>query len=715
MLSDSRMETPQRPRLVLRVGFAGRRHLSPDDVTRVAGSLPDVLSALAHMLPGLRPGEFGAAEPQVKVATFFAKEAPLLRLVTGLCEGADALACRVLETVSAHPPAGGPAGHAAALACAIELAAVLPCDIEAYRRSRPAEFLPEFDRQLARCAWVLTLDGIVENPCPTNPLAENRRARAYRAQAAFILRHSDILIAVADPDDPGKAGGTLETVREALAFELPVIFIHSGTGAVSLIAPEDDLHSALAHPTSSPVDWRAQLREWVSQIIADPDHRDNGEPNDREVALRRSHKLLQEFFDHGDSPSRDSARWGIRLRKWAWDAFEMRFRSSPALGSVPVLPPFNAYRDRAVALAYHYSSLYRGAFLLNYLLAIVAVVLAAASLVLLGTASHTPVSEPITQLLQVAGHLTGTVNTVSVSPRPWLFPVLLTLGMLKLGLVIFISRNTRLANTQEWNDRAVDYRYLAERLRGMYYLPLAGSHQPPAASPPQFASRVVRQSAVDWLFEAIVRSTSPANLPYATSLPPQVKTLLLPNSLSAVEKVRDAWIGEQAKYHDLNARTMHNLHHVFEKVASCLGRTVIAVVGVDLLLVGGEVFHLLPQSWQAVVKSTAPWLIFVSAVLPAIVAALGGIRFQSECERLAERSAVMRAMLRGRSLQGAGGRWALADALARRIAVAKITPATDPGSWNYDALRLTEKVATDFVQETAEWSVLYSKEVSDPG
>ena len=30
-------------------------------------------------------------------------------------------------------------------------------------------------------------------------------------------------------------------------------------------------------------------------------------------------------------------------------------------------------------------------------------------------------------------------------------------------------------------------------------------------------------------------------------------------------------------------------------------------------------------------------------------------------------------------------------------------------------LRLTERVATDFVKEAAEWTVLYAKEVSDPG
>lgn len=37
------------------------------------------------------------------------------------------------------------------------------------------------------------------------------------------------------------------------------------------------------------------------------------------------------------------------------------------------------------------------------------------------------------------------------------------------------------------------------------------------------------------------------------------------------------------------------------------------------------------------------------------------------------------------------------------------------GSWSLDSLRLTEHVAISFAQEVSEWSVLYAKEVSEPG
>ena len=293
---------------------------------------------------------------------------------------------------------------------------------------------------------------------------------------------------------------------------------------------------------------------------------------------------------------------------------------------------------------------------------------------------------------------------------------------MKLGLLILISRNTRIVNRDNWNDRAIDTRYLAERLRGMYYLPQVGSQQPPAAAPPQFASRAVRQSAVDWLFDAIVRSISPADLPAAqqysllrhdgtgTIL---IKKLLHPDPLSTLKTVRDSWVAEQAKYHSNNTHTMHAMYHWLEAAQKWLGWAVIAIVAIDLLLIACEVMHW-PEELIPIAKTATPWLIAISAILPTIVAALSGIRFQSECQALSERSDVMRAILAGHS-DKPDGRLLQGDCLISDIESAIANPATDLGSWTHDAMRYTERVATDFVQEAAEWSVLYAKEVSEPG
>jgi hypothetical protein len=765
--------------LVLRAGFAGRKDLTSDETTLLETALAEVLHTLGHRLAAIAPGVPVEAGREPRVSAFFQAQAPLLRLVTGLCEGADAVAAQVLERVSISPDAGAACGPDTPC-LQTELGAVLPFDVEAYRQSRPAAFRAEFDLQLARCAWVLALDAHYDKPTEAelaaisdadarqqrSTLADLRRARGYRAQSAFLLRQSDVLIAAADPTVPGKAGGTLETVREAQVFDLPVVFIHTGTGAVHLIEPGDDLHSVLAMPPQP--GWQQTLKRWVNQITTDPD-RDPGElTHDGQRSFGES--LLAEYFDRAESPAAQAGKRMVRFRKWAWERFEKCFRTGPGPKSDPELEPYAAWRSRATELNYHYSGLYRGAFLLNYAFAIFAVALATVSLALLGKVVHPAVAGETSELAGAA------LNPVAAHAPPatggGLLPVLFALAAVKLAVLFFISRNTTRANDEKWNDRAVDLRYLAERLRAMYYLPRLGIQQPPAAAAPQFASRVVRQSAMDWLFDSIARAVLPADLPGARPLdiPTHdgagrltVKKLLTFDARAEVERMRDAWIAEQTRYHERNARTHHALHHAAETVGKWIGRAVIVIVSFDVLFIIAEVLeelHALPHflaPWVQALAPAMPWLVVLTALLPAIVAALGGIRFQSECQRLAERSAVMRALLGGRvpghheeaptafwarlwwkttrffkltwlvlrhlfakspappETPLTGGRWQEATALAARIAAARAHADTDPAAWSHDALRLAERTAGDFVQEVAEWSVLYAKEVAEPG
>lgn len=697
-----------RPRLVLRVGFAGRRELDPKEESRLAASLETVLRVIGHRLAAIAPGVPVEAGRKPGISRFYSTETPVLRLITGLCEGADCLAGRVLEHLRIETDTAEGRG----VPCLqTELGAVLPFDVQTYRKSRPDGLHAEFDRQLGRCAWVLALDGIFERPVPDTELAKVRRSRAYRAQSTFLLRQSDLLVAATDPSNPGEAGGTLESVREALAFDLPVVFINTGNGSVRLIEPADDLHSRLGEACPSQEQWTQGLDQWVRHLVADPDSNINPDASHVRGDPGAAGMLLDEFFDRLQLPPASPGgrrRRTLRGSVWAW--LEGRFATGPASRTDLPVAPYEAYRRRATSLNYHYGGLYRGAFVLNYAFAVLAVVLASVSLMLLGIATRdsTPAGE-------------------GAAAHGWMMPALMGLGISKLCILVFISWNTRRANHEQWNDRAVDYRYLAERLRGMYYLPLAGSQQPPAAAPPQFASRVVRQSAVDWLFDALVRSVSPADLEAArpAGVPSHdgtreiaIARLLTLNPSKSLARLRDDWISEQAKYHERSSRTLHGLNHGIERLSKWLGWAVIAVVVADLFLIGGELSHRLPDSIAPIAASLTPWLILVSAVLPAVVAALGGIRFQSECQRLAERSAVMRVMLQGRPGAAPGeplGRWELVDTLARRHAASVADPATDPGGWSHEALCLTERVAGDFVQEAAEWSVLYAKEVVEPG
>ncbi len=716
---------PSRPRLVLRLGFAGRRELSDSESRILDDALDLVLARLGRSLAELAPGVPVRAGKELPITSYYSRECPALRIVTGLCEGADDRAAEALARVTIEPDEP-PAVDSQILCLTTELGAVLPFSPEVYRGSRSPEFLARFDERLAQCAWVVALDGIYDKPAVETPLSKERRARAYRAQSAVLLRQSDILIAAANPDDPGRAGGTMETVREALAFDLPVVFIHTGKAtageAIHLVEPEDLLANVLAGPVTPEEGRDRRLNEWVVQLTADPDAGATSLTHQAEEARKHGEAVLTEYFDKPDSPAKDQVRCLTRLRTWAWDRFERRFKTGPKPPSDPPLGHYALHRKRATTLNYHYSALYRGAFLLNYVLAILAVILAAISLTLLGTAAHTPLVNEAATLLEKAG-LAAHETAVSSRAAVWLVPVLIVLGVGKILLLSFISQNTTKANKLRWNDRAIDTRYLAERLRGMFYLPRSASQQPPAAAPPQFASRAVRQSAVDWLFDAIVRSVSPADLEAARTveIPAHdgagtvaIRRLFSPDPRGTLQAVRDAWIGGQIIYHSGNTRAMRAMHHGLEALQKWLGRIVIVIVACDLALLGMKAFHW-PEALLPFAKLATPWLIAASAILPAIVAALSGIRFQSECQALAERSDVMRALLAGKPDGGGGGRLAQAGHLAGLVETATADPDTDPGSWTHDALRFTERIATDFVQEAAEWSVLYAKDVSDPG
>jgi hypothetical protein len=688
---------PALPRLVLGMGFAGSRNLPEDARRRLSGALVSVLGTVAQRLAEIAPGTPGNEGQAPRIARFYARHPPLLRLITGLAEGADALAAEALEQAKVDN-AGKPRVDG-------ELAAVLPFDLKAYRAGREATFRAEFDRLAGRCASIVVIDGRFEKPPGDTSIARKRRARAYRGQSALLLRQSDLLVAAANPDDPVKAGGTLETVRAALEFELAVVFVHTGTGGVWLIEPGQDFASILAEEAPPPSKWQNTLRDWITDLVAasnaalERETKPNGARGHGHT-LSYGERLLKEFFEAADVPPTATARDGTPGRKKTfrerrWNGFEKRFR--PAGISEPEsdrpLEPYAGWRSRATRLNYHYSGLYRGAFVLNYTLAVWAVLLATLSLVLLSVAR-------------------GAV---------WLAPVLAILGAGKLAIVVWIYRNTHQANLGEWNDKAVDYRYLAERLRAMFYLPQIGSFRPPAVAMPQYGSRrVVPQSAVDWLFDAITRDVSPARFTVRESIlgeddrPRGQANVFRPDALTLLQGVRDRWVYQQSVYHDRNARTMDRMYKAVRGLGSVLSMAVIGFVAADLLLLLVEWSGALPEAWEHAAASFTPWLIFLAALLPAVVASLNAVRFQSECRRLAERSAVMRAILRGHEEREGkkGGRWAEADQLAKRIG--SQPSSTNLHAWVPEVLRLTETIATDFAREVAEWSVVYAKEVPEP-
>ena len=250
---------------------------------------------------------------------------------------------------------------------------------------------------------------------------------------------------------------------------------------------------------------------------------------------------------------------------------------------------------------------------------------------------------------------------------------------------------------------------MAERLRASYYLPLAGAFRLAVASQPQFATRVLRQSAMDWLLDAIERSVSPRDInelrtDAAGEKGPSTVTLRV-DPLGAAQAIRQSWLQGQIAYHANNAQTMSRMSaatarwtaHV-ERYGGCYR----AVGFID----HGKLPAELAAELVGAIARFAPYLVLASAVLPAAAAGISGIRFQSECRRLADRSLVMRRLLEQSDQR--------AEILAENIHAQQQDPAIDLGSWTPAVLRLAETIARELVEELSEWSVIYSKEVSQP-
>lgn len=166
--------------LPLIVGVTGHRDLASDDDSAVERQVRDVFSNLQTAYP----------------------HTPIV-LLSSLAEGADRLAAHV------------------ALDCGAELFAVLPMKAQFYESDfASAESVDEFRRLMQQSCG----SAIVDAPGP-------EREQRYAAAGAFVVSHSEILIALWDGNEEELPGGTSQIVRFALRG-VPVNFLSGSREAL---------------------------------------------------------------------------------------------------------------------------------------------------------------------------------------------------------------------------------------------------------------------------------------------------------------------------------------------------------------------------------------------------------------------------------------------------------------------------------------------------
>jgi hypothetical protein len=370
------------------------------------------------------------------------------------------------------------------------------------------------------------------------------------------------------------------------------------------------------------------------------------------------------------------------------------------------LAPFAAYYDRASELSATYMRTYRGAFVLAFFLAGVAV----AAAVGLMAVSHPDVSRWIgggRQHWLLAG-----------SPPLW---AMLLLGFGKVFIIGFLIMLERVSYQARYQEHATDFRYLAEKLRPMPWLAPLGTMVSAADLPAHLAPQDPRRAWMPWLVRAVARSRPAVSIPVdgkssvdaRTSSPAEV-SLDGDVARSALERARSEWLQGQVLYHWSNARRMHALDEGLERLAKLLLWTVLGLAAVALVLkllyqlhsglagAAGElgstaalVLSVLERSRIGEIGQL-PFLLGAGAAsLPAFIAALAGIMFQSEARRLTSRSEAMYHALQARQRE-----------LGAQIA-ALPAPGEERGGVAWPAARHLRALAEMTIGETGDWKVLY--------
>jgi hypothetical protein len=631
---------PAKPIVALTLALAGKRRIEAEAAPRLGEGIALVFHAVAGRLASLcEPGAVGDS-----LSLRFATEAPpRLTLITGLADGADQLASRLFL---------GPNGDFPEVERV--LGAVLPCDRAAFVARSGLADEAGFAAAAAACAFVVELDGDLpaapgephEGEGPEARHARAERGRAFRDQSEILLRQADILIAIDDPRDDGRIGGTRETIRTALDLGMPVVQLRLGHDEIALLRSRADFDEPAPLPESHAVE---ALWTLVAELVgAGAAAHDAGYVK----------SLIGEFY----APEAPSSGLLNRL----WEGFEGVFKDPARMPADDAAPAYQPYRRRASALSAYYASLYRGSFLLGYALAVVAVLLAVGALAMF----------PLRPLLRL--------DTLGLDTT------LTLLGLAKLAVVVAILRLASRANHDRLAHRAADYRYLSERLRAMIFLPHAAALRSPYNWSLPYTTRVSAQDVIDRLFLSIVRQAGPLEV-----IPgPRDGVAMRPEAGRALAMIRTRWLAGQRRYHERNHLMQHRMSRWLERMSRRLNQWVIGIVVVDLALAALGVAgwaQWLPRSLESWVNGGAtPTLIALAAILPAAVASLNGVQFQSECSRLADRSEHMAAQLRQ---------------LEERSSLARLRPVR-----LLDALRLGEDVAKSTIDEVAEWSAIYGKD-----
>lgn len=560
-----------------------------------------------------------------------------LHFVTGLADGADIIATDAFlkyfeEGIRENKRSCG---------------AILPFAKASYLHTIAQK--KEFERLYAKCSQVMELDGKNEKGKTPNHILE----RAYQQQGRVLGYLSDIFLAVTPKSEKGKAGGTKESLISVLTLRKPVILLNLDDGKFYFYQT---------------------LEEWFGEDI-------EIQPEQiAEILFNFDADILRENLPENTERIYQKRISGLIFlsRKKAWVWFEGIFKKkrkrvagNDMQFANSVQESLHEKQSKLDEVAAYYQYQYRGGYILTYILALIAVLLAVASSVVFAEMFN-------------RGH----ENTQMIN-------ILIAIGFFKLIVITGMLINTKNINKSAYNQKAIYYRYAAERLRINYFLSIIGVLRSPR---PNLGNHSKKHFS-KYIGEAIYQNKITPHLIERFNV--VISKEVLQNFL---QMIKDNWIESQKKYHRSASDLMGRMDKHFRHLPGAFSIAVLVIVGFDILvgiLFGHNIINISYSIKNGYDSFALPILLGLTALFPAIVSTLNGIHSQSETHRL---------LMRSQSMVGE------LDTHIKLIAEEDvIIENNNEGSDFFHVLKLIDELANVFTDEVAEWSLLYEKRVEEPG
>lgn len=570
----------------------------------------------------------------------------------------DAMGRVAQDTVSAHPQLYQPAppikrlttglargtdeiGAECALQLSWQLQSVVAFDRERFVQNAVAGCSPqEADDYRARHASLLERSSSV-----LEVLGEENgglRRDAYELVGETILEQADVVIGVWDGKPARGLGGSAHLMRLAHQRGLPVVWIHAAhVLPIQVYLPGEDVAQGLEG-----------LVAWLQKSLV------LHSTPDGHVSHSHSRSAVQRWQDFVQEDGTRTSRFfpffqyllilgGKSRPRWFlpaassrnnWEDNWQRFRTAVATEDAGAA---NALDDalwkpflRADHLAERYGRAYRGTYSLIYLLA--------------GLAT-----------------LSGLLGLILPDAKFWLVTA-------ELFIILGMIGVTQLGRARHWHERWLEYRAIAEQLRQARMGIWTGQSLEPSDA--EGDSSHAGASWASWYVRACVRQLPMIN---ARATPDYVR--------KAIATIDDLEISDQRRFNESTSRVQDHVHERLEHIEMVLLVLLIAACTGFLLLYStcGT------QPWF---DPLPKWMTLIGALIPALGAALLGIRSQGDFQAYAERAADTAAQLR--PIAAAAVRW------------------REPGGVDpdfQDLLDLTDRTTDALANDVFAWRMVYRR------